>query len=121
MKQNEYREMRDREQRCVCKQCGHKLELRLITYNRYGGQGIELYCPQCQRIDYGIEPEIYHLAKKFLDSTQFNYFLDMVEDERSYQLNIAKIVEILAWAFRDIGLLEKNGISVKARNLKLHD
>lgn len=106
---SEYQEMKNREGRCVCKQCGSPLQIQLVTYNRYGGQGIELYCPKCQRIEYGTEPEIYKLARKFIDSTEFNYFVDMVEDERNIRLNTAKICEILTWCCREAGILYKDG------------
>lgn len=106
---SEYLEIKNREERCVCKQCGSSLQIQLVTYNRYGGQGIELYCPNCSRIEYGTEPEIYQLARQFIDSTEFNYFVDMVEDERNVRLNIAKICEILTWCCREVGILDKDG------------
>lgn len=46
----DYEEMNARQKRCVCRQCGRELEIRMIIFCQYGGQGLELYCPVCQRI-----------------------------------------------------------------------
>lgn len=108
---SEYQKMKEREKRCVCRQCGTKLEARLIIFNQYGGQGIELYCPTCKRIEYGVEPEIYFLARRFVADNEFNYFADMVEDERSFRLNISKVSELFSWAFRELKLCDNNGLT----------
>lgn len=108
---SEYEKLRERENRCVCRQCGSRLEVRLIIFNQYGGQGLELYCPNCRRIEYGVEPEIYALAKQFVEENEFNYFLDMAEDERNFMLNVSKVSEIIAWVFREIEICDSNGIS----------
>lgn len=108
---SEYEKLKEREKRCVCRQCGSRLEVRLIIFNQYGGQGIELYCPNCRRIEYGTEPEIYALAKQFVEENEFNYFLDMAEDERNVMLNVSKVSEIIAWVFREIEIYDSNGVS----------
>lgn len=108
---SEYEKLKEREKRCVCRQCGSRLEVRLIIFNQYGGQGIELYCPNCRRIEYGTEPEIYALAKQFVEENEFNYFLDMAEDERNVMLNVSKVSEIIAWVFREIEICDSNGVS----------
>jgi|GEM_PF-3598025 hypothetical protein len=105
-----------RQKRCVCKQCGNKLELKSIIYNQYGGEGVELYCTNCKRIDFGTEVEIYRLAKEFVDQFDFNYFMDMVENQRNYHLNIAKVCEMLEWTFKRIGWLDKYGIEYSRHN-----
>jgi len=106
-----YEELKDRSKRCVCRHCGSALELKLIIFCQYGGQGVEIFCPQCQRIEYGIEPEIYHLAKEFIEDYDFNYFVDMAEDERNKQLNTAKIGEIFGWLFDRINLCDEKGLT----------
>ena len=93
--------LRHRADTCVCKFCGGKLVVSMIVYNKYGGQGMELYCPACQKIEYGTKPEIYQLAKDFVDTFEFNYYTEMEEDKRNYQLNIAKIGEIMAWTLEN--------------------
>mgnify|MGYP001153292906 CR=1 FL=1 len=106
---NIYDNLESRRKRCVCRQCGSPLETRMIIFCQYGGQGLELYCPKCERIEYGVEKEIYELADRFIDQNEFNYYLDMAEGERNLQLNRGKISELFAWLFREIHLLDKNG------------
>lgn len=103
-------EMIKRSERCVCKMCGSKLEPRIIIYNKYGGQGVEMFCPHCGRIEYGTEAEIYDLAKDFVKSVEFDYFTEMEQGERNFQLNIAKVCEVLGWCFRKLGVVDGDGI-----------
>lgn len=107
------RELQVRSERCCCKQCGGKLEVRLIIYNKYGGAGAELYCDNCKKIEFGTEPEIYQAAKYFVDSLGFNHFTDLEENERTYMLNIAKICEIMAWGSKYWGILNQDGFNVE--------
>lgn len=106
--------MKKRVGRCVCKQCGGELEMRVIIYNKYGGQGIELYCSNCQKIEYGTERDIYLLAKEFVENVEFNYFPDMEEGKRSFELNVAKVCEILSWTLRKLDVTDENGIKDNA-------
>ena len=103
-------EIEQRAARCVCKYCGHPLTVKFILFNKYGGQGRELYCENCSRIEYGVEPEIYRLAERFVDELEFNYFLDMEENAATRQLNIAKAAEIMTWTFRQTGRLTADGL-----------
>lgn len=88
--------LRERREKCVCKMCGGRLEIRLIIHNQYGGQGLDLYCPHCDRVEYGVEPKIYQIAKTFVERFEFNYFTDMEENNRNTQLNIAKVCDIVS-------------------------
>lgn len=101
------KEIEERAQRYVCKFCGGSLVAKFVVFNKYGGQGKECYCEQCQRIEYGVEPEVYALAEYFVDNFEFNYYLDMEENTTSFQLNVAKINEILSWAFKERTKLRK--------------
>lgn len=105
-----YDELKKRAERCCCKQCGGKLEIRLITYDQYGGAGEELFCPNCQRIEYGTEVEIYQAAEEMVDQMGFNYFPELEENERSRRLNIAKVCEILAWFCKKKNLINDQGV-----------
>lgn len=107
---------RSRANRCVCKQCGTRLEAKVMIYNRYGGAGLELYCPHCRKIEYGTEPEIYHIASDFVDNVEFDYFVEMEEGQRRIELNIAKVCEILNWVYRKTGFLTSTGIHRDALN-----
>lgn len=112
MKRNRMEDLVSRSERCCCKQCGGKLEVRIVVYNKYGGSGAELYCDHCQKIEYGTEPEIYRAAKNFVGRLGFNHFVDLEENERTYMLNIAKVCEILSWGGKYWGLLEKDGFNI---------
>ena len=98
-----------RREKAICKMCGSTLEIRLIIYNQYGGQGLDLYCPNCQRIEYGVDPKIYSMAKTFVDKFEFNYYTEMYEDTRNYQLNIAKICEISMWLLNYLNSTDQYG------------
>lgn len=102
--------MTERAKRCVCKLCGGKLEKKVVVYNKYGGSGLELYCPQCQKIEYGAEPEIFELASEFVESVEFDYFPDMEDGERHDQLNVAKVCDLLGWVYRNTGELDETGL-----------
>lgn len=100
----------ERSKRCVCKSCGGQLEAKIIIYNKYGGSGLELYCPNCQKIEYGTEPDIYRMAKEFVYNVEFDYFPEMEPNEDNLRLNIAKMCEILSWHFRKLGILDSKGL-----------
>ena len=104
--------MVERAKRCVCKICGSELKIELIIYNKYGGQAYELFCPQCQRIEYGTEKEIYNLAKNFVENVEFDYFIEMEEGKRKFELNVAKICEVLSWTLRELKLVDGHGIKI---------
>ena len=97
--------------RCVWKYCGQPLSVQFILFNKYGGQGRELYCRACSRIEYGVEPEVYTLAERFVNELEFNYFLDMDEDATTRQLNIAKVGEIMTWTLLKLGALTEDGFT----------
>ena len=89
--------MKARAKRCVCKYCGGKLELRRIAFSDYGEARSELYCPVCQRIEFGTEPEIYQGATYFVDNLEFNHYPGLDDNEKTRRMNIAKVCEIMAW------------------------
>lgn len=100
--------------------CGGAIEPRVIIYNKYGGSGLELFCPTCNKIEYGTEPELYMVAKKFVDTFDFNHFSDM-EADRGYMHNIAKVCEILMWSFKNTGLLDESGFKVTLKMQEMDD
>ncbi|WP_283171559.1 hypothetical protein [Curtanaerobium respiraculi] len=103
-----------RSEHCVCKMCGGKLEARIVIYNKYGGQGVEMFCPTCGRIEYGAEAEVYRLAKDFVRSVEFDYFTEMEEGERNFQMNVAKVSEMLGWCLRKLEVLDSEGVRKQA-------
>lgn len=103
-------DMKIRSERCCCRYCGGKLAIHVVIFNQYGGAGAELYCPACQKIESGTEPAIYAAAKNFVDEMEFSHYLNLEDNERTYQMNIAKICDILSWGCTEFGWLDRNGL-----------
>lgn len=110
--------MTERAKRCVCRFCGTPLEIRAVIFNEYGGVGAELYCGRCDKIEYGTESEIYKTAKEFVDAMEFNYYLNLPENQKCYELNIAKVCEILSWSAQHWHLLDHHGLNA---DIRYHD
>lgn len=53
---------------------------------------MELYCDNCGRIEFGIEPEIYHCACNFVDNLEFVIMKEWIDNIKKRQMNIAKFV-----------------------------
>lgn len=104
--------LKERTKRCVCKYCGNSVSLKRIIFSDFPDARIEIYCDHCERIEYGVEPEIYQSAKNFVDNLEFNYYTDMDQNEKTHQMNIAKVAEILTWGCRNMGLLDDHGFAV---------
>lgn len=63
--------LKKRVARCVCKYCGQSITLKRIIFNDFEDARIEIYCGHCERIEYGIEPQIYESATSFVDQVCF--------------------------------------------------
>ncbi|MEE0435879.1 MAG: hypothetical protein UDB11_10855 [Peptococcaceae bacterium] len=98
--------------RCVCKYCGGPLSLKRITFSDFEEARIEIYCDACERIEFGVEPEIFRSAENFVDATDFNHYPDLEDNARTRRMNVAKVCEILAWGYRNAGLLTADGFTV---------
>lgn len=61
--------LKKRAKRCVCKYCGGELKLRRIIFSSFEDARVEIFCKDCERIEYGVEPQIYQSAKFFVEST----------------------------------------------------
>ena len=55
--------LKKRTHRCVCKYCGGKLKLRQIIFSEFEDARTEIFCSDCDRIEFGVEQEIYDSAK----------------------------------------------------------
>ena len=66
--------LKKRTKRCVCKYCGSKLELRKIIYGDIENARVEIFCSECNRIEYGVEEEVYRVAKYFVEDMDFNAY-----------------------------------------------
>lgn len=104
--------LKQRTKRCCCKYCGAPLALKRIIFSDFTDARLEIYCEHCERIEYGVEPEIYKSAKNFVDNLEFNYYRDMDQNEKSYEMNVAKVAEILSWGLKNMGLLDDDGLKI---------
>jgi hypothetical protein len=86
--------------------------VRQIVFHTQAMARIELYCEQCQKIEYGVEKEAYASAKAFVEATQFNHFPDMEDNEQRLQMNVAKVCNITSWQLRYLGLTNETGLTV---------
>ncbi|MBQ3119535.1 MAG: hypothetical protein IJC12_01540 [Peptococcaceae bacterium] len=104
--------LKKRTKRCKCKYCGGKLKLRRIIFSDYEDSRIEIYCNQCDRIEYGVEAEIYQSAKYFVENSEFNCYPDLNANEKTKQMTIAKVCEIMAWQCQNFGIMNENGFTI---------
>ena len=104
--------LKRRLQRCVCKYCGGSLSLKRITFSDFETARLEIFCDGCERIEYGVEPEIYRSAENFIDAVDFQYYPDLEDNERTRRMNVAKVCEILSWGYRNAGLLNADGFTI---------
>lgn len=98
-----------RAKRCCCKYCGGELEVKIISIGKISEANMELYCPCCDKIEYGVEPQIYQDALYFVDYMQFQYYESFGNPAETRKLNVAKICEILAWHDNRLGFLGEDG------------
>lgn len=104
--------LKDRVNRCVCKSCGGALSLRQIDFNDFEEARIEIFCDHCDRLEFGIEPEIYASAQYYVDEFGINFYPDMGDNALTRKMSIANITEIMNWALQNLGYLNKNGFVV---------
>ena len=102
-------ELTARAKRCCCKFCGGHLIVRRIIFSEDEQARIELFCSQCDRIEYGVEPEIYSNAVCFVDHFHFNHYPDLDSNAQTRRMNIAKICDIMMWGDKRLGFLNQNG------------
>lgn len=107
--------LKERAKRCCCKYCGGVLSLKSIAFHTFEDARVELYCENCERIEFGIEPEIYQCAKNFVDHLEFNYYSDLPQNNGTYCMNVAKVCEIMAWGYQNIGLLNDRGFTMSVQ------
>lgn len=104
--------LKRRTERCVCRHCGGKLRLKRIIFSEFEDARVESYCDICERIEFGVESEIYQCAKYFVDVMQFNCFPNQDANRITEKMNIAKVCDILSWGCKNLHLLNENGFSV---------
>ncbi len=104
--------LRKRTKRCKCKYCGGKLRLKQIVYNTTIEPRIEIFCEECQRIEYGVEPEIYFLAKYYVDAYGCDYYPELDASAVKDRMNVGKVCEIIFWALNGLQLVNMEGFQV---------
>ena len=104
--------LKKRTRRCVCKYCGGRLKLRQIIFSDYEEARVEIFCNNCNRIEFGVESAIYHSAKFFVENSKFNCYADLDDNEKTKQMTIAKVCEIMAWQDQNLGFLNSDGFTV---------
>ena len=105
--------LKKRVQRCVCKSCGSSLSLRQIDFHDFEDARIESFCEYCDRIEFGIEPEIYTSARSYVDEFQVNFYPDLGNNQVTQKMTVASIADIMSWALQNMGYLTKDGFVVK--------
>ena len=105
-------EIKNRSKRCVCKYCGGRLRVWMLDFGQIETANLEVFCENCDKIEYGVEPEIYHSAQYAVDILGFNAYQDRADNEQRRRLNIAKVCELLFWHDRELGILDQYGYKV---------
>ena len=105
------KELRERVNRCCCSYCGSSLVLRRITAGVADEGRNEIFCPSCNRIEYGIEPEIFRAAQYYVQTLRFDYYPDLDDSERKDRMNVAKVNEMMQWGLKNLGLLVAEGFA----------
>ena len=104
--------LKGRVNRCVCKYCGSQLQLRQLTFSDFDDARIEIFCSSCNRIEFGVEPEIYQSALYFVEEMGFDYYPDLDKNEKTKSMNVAKVCDIMAWENKTLGILNHEGFTV---------
>lgn len=110
--ENRVHMLKKRSKRCVCRYCGGELKLKRIVFSDYEEARVEIFCNKCNRIEYGVESEIYKSAKYYVENTNFNCFPELDDNERTKEMTVAKVCEIMDWEAKTLGFVNKNGFTV---------
>ena len=84
----------------------------MLDFGQIETANLEIFCGNCDKIEYGVEPEIYHSAQYAVDILGFNAYQDRADNEQRRRLNIAKVCELLFWHDRELGILDQYGYKV---------
>ena len=109
---NRIESLKKRADWCVCKFCGGELHVKNIVFNDIDEARVEIFCNDCDSIEFGVEPEIYNCAKDFVDNYEYNYYPELDANEKTRKMNIAKVCEILNWGCKNLGFIDQSGFCV---------
>lgn len=110
--------LKERRMHCVCKYCGGELRLKRMVFHQEDGLRIEIFCQQCNRIEFGVEKETYLCAKSFVEDLDFDCYPDLERNESTKRMTIAKVCEIISWADKKRGFLSAAGFKVPVNTLE---
>ena len=98
--------LNERAKDCCCSYCGGDLAVRRILYQTTAEYRIELYCDNCEKIEYGVPRALYDSAKAAIERLGFNYYPETEEGVTRNQMNIAKLSTLTAWQLRYLGMID---------------
>lgn len=104
--------LKQRTKRCVCSYCGSRLKLRRIIFGEFDDARVEMFCSECNRIEFGVEKELYQSALFFVENSKFNLFPELDENAQTKQMTVSKICEIMAWGIQNLGWMDADGFTV---------
>lgn len=112
-----------RKEYCCCKYCGNNLEIRRMTFGVNEDVRVELYCPTCEKIEFGVEKEIYAIAEYFVEEMEFQCYFDIEDTTLQKKMNIAKVAEIISWGFLNLGYTNEKGFTypINVPDYALHE
>lgn len=98
--------LKERAKDCCCSYCGGDLAVRRILYQTTAEYRIELYCDNCEKIEYGVPRALYDSAKAAIERLGFNYYPETEEGVTRNQMNIAKLSTLTAWQLRYLDMID---------------
>lgn len=107
--------LKNRSKRCCCRYCGGQLEVKSIIFSDFIEARLELYCPLCDRIEFGVEPEIYASALYFAEAMDYTAYPELAANESTKRMTVARLCEIMTWQDRHLGILNDEGFMVGVR------
>ena len=66
----------------------------------------------CDRIEFGVEKEVYQNAKYFVEEMDYNCFPDLDNTETTRQMSVAKVCDIMNWIITHLGFVNEDGFCV---------
>lgn len=106
--------LKERAKDCCCSYCGGDLAVRRILYQTTAEYRIELYCDNCEKIEYGVPRALYDSAKAAIERLGFNYYPETQEGVTRNQMNIAKLSMLTVWQLRYLGMADDERLKAGA-------
>ncbi|MEE0510643.1 MAG: hypothetical protein UDG94_05380 [Peptococcaceae bacterium] len=115
--------LKKRKKHCCCKYCGGPLEIRRMVFSSDDDARVELYCPNCSKIEFGVEKEIFSVAEYYVEEIGFQGSGDVDHAQLKRQMNVAKVADIISWGFDQLGYIDESGFKhpVEVKDDLLHE